>query len=341
MLKFLWHALDAVIRSSANCSRSCGPSRTCNYVLTNRVRAIAGLGTWRGRDVPEPWRQRLNMSAGGAGRRVGARAVGGAQRGAAENQGQGGVRLWGVLETQQQRVDAANGTPDAHGGRIETCHLRVMNTIWFLLVMLEPDLLKFYILDEGVRLAALHGRPLRQGARDHEKKESLQVEWGLADALGHESILSNPLNRSAPRTSARASRAGRGRRQSSRGCRVRCRCPRPHELAKVVKSAHVPKRPRRLVVKRREGPIQGISGRYQRHLLRHAGMNTAGCEGRKVCPSSGPSLSLRRSGEGTRLPPLHRARAAAVKAEAPGGDCTADGPSHGGRGRQPHRRRCE
>ena len=73
MLKFLWHALDAVIRSSANSSRLCGHSRTCNYVLTNRVRAIAELGTWRGRDVPEPWRQRLNMSAGGAGRRVGAR----------------------------------------------------------------------------------------------------------------------------------------------------------------------------------------------------------------------------------------------------------------------------
>ena len=58
MLKFLWHALGAVIRSSANCSRSCGRSRTCNYVLTNRVRPIAELhvGTWRGRDVPEPWR---------------------------------------------------------------------------------------------------------------------------------------------------------------------------------------------------------------------------------------------------------------------------------------------
>ena len=52
---------------------------------------------------------------------------------------------------QQQRVDAANGTPDAHGGRIETCHL-VMDTIWFLLIMLKPDLLKFYIADEGVRL---------------------------------------------------------------------------------------------------------------------------------------------------------------------------------------------
>ena len=52
---------------------------------------------------------------------------------------------------QQQRNDAANGTPDAHGGRIETCHL-VMDTIWFLLIMLKPDLLKFYIADEGVRL---------------------------------------------------------------------------------------------------------------------------------------------------------------------------------------------
>ena len=53
---------------------------------------------------------------------------------------------------QQQRVDAANGTPDAHGGRIETCHL-VMNTIWFLLIMLEPTLMQFYITDEGLKLA--------------------------------------------------------------------------------------------------------------------------------------------------------------------------------------------
>jgi hypothetical protein len=43
---------------------------------------------------------------------------------------------------RQQRVDAANGTADVHGGRIETCHL-VMNTIWFLLIMLEPALLQF------------------------------------------------------------------------------------------------------------------------------------------------------------------------------------------------------
>ena len=53
---------------------------------------------------------------------------------------------------QQQRVDAANGTPDAHGGRIETCHL-VMNTIWFLLIMLEPKLMQIYITDEGLKLA--------------------------------------------------------------------------------------------------------------------------------------------------------------------------------------------
>ena len=54
--------------------------------------------------------------------------------------------------SQQQRVDAANGTPDAHGGRIETCHL-VMNTIWFLLIMLEPKLMQLYITDEGLKLA--------------------------------------------------------------------------------------------------------------------------------------------------------------------------------------------
>jgi hypothetical protein len=50
---------------------------------------------------------------------------------------------------------------------------------------------------------------------------------------------------------------------------------------------------------------------------------------------------LTTSANGRVCPPFHRARAAAVKAEAPGGDCTADGPSHGGRGRQPHRCRCE
>ena len=53
---------------------------------------------------------------------------------------------------QRQRVDAANGTREAHGGRIETCHL-VMNTIWFLLIVLEPVRLQFYIADEGAKLA--------------------------------------------------------------------------------------------------------------------------------------------------------------------------------------------
>ena len=57
-----------------------------------------------------------------------------------------------INAARQQLAAAANGTPDAHGGRIETCHL-VMNTIWFLLIMLEPALLKFYIADEGSKLA--------------------------------------------------------------------------------------------------------------------------------------------------------------------------------------------
>lgn len=40
----------------------------------------------------------------------------------------------------------------AGASSIETCHL-VMNTIWFLLIMLEPSLIQFYIADEGFKLA--------------------------------------------------------------------------------------------------------------------------------------------------------------------------------------------
>ena len=57
-----------------------------------------------------------------------------------------------INAARQQLAAAANGTPDAHGGRIETCHL-VMNTIWFLLITLEAELMQFYIVDEGFRLA--------------------------------------------------------------------------------------------------------------------------------------------------------------------------------------------
>ena len=66
------------------------------------IRIIAELGVWRGFGAPEPWRQppAAQRFRGGAGRRVGAHTVRGAERGAAENQRQGGVRMWEVLKPE-------------------------------------------------------------------------------------------------------------------------------------------------------------------------------------------------------------------------------------------------